>query len=95
MGLYDIPATFEYITQVNGHYKIAYVGHSMGTTQMIYALAKIPSFFRDRCSIFVALSPIAAVPNLDVTPFKFLMVFQDDLFLLLTLFKIVRLMPYL
>jgi predicted alpha/beta hydrolase len=39
MGIYDIPATFDYIAEVNGHREIAYIGHSMGTTQMFYALA--------------------------------------------------------
>ena len=95
MGTYDIPATFEYITHVNGHHKIAFIGHSMGTTQMLYALAKMPNFFADRLSIFVALSPIAAISNLGVTLLKFLVVFQDDLFLLLTIFKVVRLLPYI
>lgn len=64
MGRYDVPATFDYITHINGHQKIAYVGHSMGTTQMFYALAKIPDFFRDRMSLFVALAPVTTVQTI-------------------------------
>ena len=32
MGDYDIPAVTEYIINITGHPKIAYVGHSQGTT---------------------------------------------------------------
>lgn len=32
MGTGDLPAALNYITEVTGHEKIAYVGHSQGTT---------------------------------------------------------------
>ena len=95
MGLYDIPATFDYITKVNGHYRIGYIGHSMGTTQMFYALAKLPSYFKDRLSVFIALSPITSVTNHKVSLLKFLMIFKDDLFLIFAVFKVVDLFPYM
>lgn len=32
MGKYDLPASFDYITETTGYPKLAYVGHSQGTT---------------------------------------------------------------
>ena len=32
MGQYDLPAVFDYIAEVTGEEKIAYIGHSQGTT---------------------------------------------------------------
>lgn len=32
MGMKDLPASFDYITEMTGYPKIAYVGHSQGTT---------------------------------------------------------------
>ena len=42
MGDYDIPANLEYICKLTGQEKVTYVGHSMGTTQMFYAMATAP-----------------------------------------------------
>lgn len=32
LGLYDIPAFTDYILEITGHPKLAFIGHSMGTT---------------------------------------------------------------
>jgi len=37
--------------------KLAYIGHSMGTTQAFYALSINQEYFKKRWSIFVALAP--------------------------------------
>lgn len=39
MGKYDVPANIDYIINETGFSKVAYVGHSQGTTQMFAALA--------------------------------------------------------
>ena len=39
MGRFDIPAILKYITLKTGKAKIAYIGHSMGTTAMFYLFA--------------------------------------------------------
>ena len=40
MGQYDLSAVMEYILQNTNNAKLAYIGHSQGTTQMFYALSK-------------------------------------------------------
>lgn len=32
MGMYDIPASLDYITELTNYPKVAYIGHSQGTT---------------------------------------------------------------
>ena len=42
MGLYDIPATIDYILEHTQFDQLAYVGHSQGTTQFFSAASLIP-----------------------------------------------------
>lgn len=35
MGLYDIPATLEYILRTTGRQKLIYIGHSMGNSNFL------------------------------------------------------------
>ena len=57
MGDYDIPASIEYILELTGSPKLAYVGHSMGTTQLFYALIRNNDYYKERISIFIAMAP--------------------------------------
>lgn len=38
LGKYDIPSFIEFILNRTGYSKLAYVGHSMGNTQIMYAM---------------------------------------------------------
>ena len=58
MGDNDIPAVIQYIIQETNHPKVAYIGHSQGTTQMFYGLATNEDFFADKVSVFMALGPV-------------------------------------
>ncbi len=40
MGKYDLPAVTDYILSLTKQEKIAYVGHSQGTTQALFALTE-------------------------------------------------------
>lgn len=63
MGEYDIPAALNYIEMITKQQKIAYIGHSQGTTQMFYALATNQDYFAERVSVFIALAPVTAIHN--------------------------------
>ncbi len=58
MGDYDLPAAIEYVIATNEYPKVAYVGHSQGTTQMFYGLAKNEDYFADKVSVFLAFGPV-------------------------------------
>lgn len=63
MGDFDIPAVTEYIIQKTGQPKVAYVGHSQGTTQLFYALAHNQDYFKDKISVFMALGPVTQLTH--------------------------------
>ena len=63
MGTGDLPAVIDYILERTNQPKLAYIGHSQGTTQMFYALSNNKAFFRDKVSIFVALAPVTKITN--------------------------------
>ena len=57
MGEHDLPIQIEYVRDYTQQDKISYVGHSLGTTQMFYALSMFPDYFKERINLFVALAP--------------------------------------
>lgn len=79
MGQYDIPASLDYITALTGHPKVAYIGHSQGTTQMFYGLANWESYYKEKMSIFIALAPVTMLPNTDTELFRLASDFYDEL----------------
>jgi pimeloyl-ACP methyl ester carboxylesterase len=79
MGQYDIPASLDYITALTGKPKVAYVGHSQGTTQMFYGLANYEEYYKEKISIFVALAPVTMLPNTDTLLFNLAADFYDEL----------------
>ena len=58
MGEYDAKANINYILAANPYPKVAYVGHSQGTSQMFYALAEHEDDYADKISVFIALGPV-------------------------------------
>ena len=66
MGLYDLPALFDYIEDETGFKKLAYVAHSMGNTQMLYNLSlESEKNLSERISVYVAISPVAKLSYAD------------------------------
>ena len=63
MGQYDQPAIIDYILNITNNSKLAYIGHSQGTTQMFYALSKYGDTMREKLSLFVALAPVTKITN--------------------------------
>lgn len=58
MGDYDTIAVINYIQTFHEGKKVAYIGHSQGTTQMFYGLATNQDLFADKISVFAALGPV-------------------------------------
>jgi pimeloyl-ACP methyl ester carboxylesterase len=79
MGMYDIPATLDYITSKTNYEKVAYVGHSQGTTQVFYGLAENEDYYKDKMSVFVALAPVTMLPNTDCTLFHLASDLYDEI----------------
>lgn len=64
MGLYDIPAFFDYILENNDADKVAaYIGHSEGTTQFFIGSSLKPEYFEEKVNLFIALAPVTRLHN--------------------------------
>lgn len=44
MGLFDLPATIDYILNQTGHPQLYFVGHSQGTTNLMVLLSEKPEY---------------------------------------------------
>ena len=80
MADYDFPDMVEYIVQATNYQKLAFIGHSQGTTQAFAALASHPPL-QHRIALFVALGPAAFVRYTDSIPLLILaQLHSDELF---------------
>lgn len=60
MGLFDLPATIDYILNQTGHPQLYFVGHSQGTTNLMVLLSEKPEYNK----FIVAASLLAPVAYL-------------------------------
>jgi len=67
MAEFDLPAMIGYVLNVTKVPKLAYVGHSQGTTQMFANLAsgEVPHNLRDKVSVFIAMGPVTYMNSSD------------------------------
>lgn len=60
-GAYSTPALVSEVQKRNGGKKVAYVGHSQGTSQAFGGLARRPDFYDEHVSTMVLLGPCTVV----------------------------------
>lgn len=63
LGDYDLPTQIDKVLELTGKSSLSYIGHSQGTSQMFYALAKNEAAFKDKINLFVALAPITRLDH--------------------------------
>lgn len=63
MGVFDLPASIDYITKVTKRKQIYYIGHSQGTTAFFVMTATKPSYNKKVRAMF-AFAPIVYIHNL-------------------------------
>jgi predicted alpha/beta hydrolase len=64
MGYFDVPAMIELVKKQTDRRKISYIGHSMGTTQMFYALTTDrKKYLEDSLNLFIALAPVTRLDH--------------------------------
>ena len=80
MGKYDLPAVIDYIQSSTGGQKVAYIGHSQGTTQMFTGLATNQDYFKDKVPLFVALGPVTKISHTGSEIFSFASHFYTELY---------------
>ncbi|XP_076230782.1 gastric triacylglycerol lipase [Calliopsis andreniformis] len=58
LGVYDLPASIDYILAQTKYDKLFYIGHSQGTTQFWVMMSERPSY-NSKISLMIALAPVA------------------------------------
>lgn len=71
MGLYDIPATVDFILEATNRSKLdAYIAHSEGTTQFFIGQTLKPDYYAKNIELFVALAPVVRLEHTTNAPTK-------------------------
>ena len=63
MGRGDVPGIIDYIRSYHGDVKVAYIGHSQGTTEMFSELSLNEDYYKDKVSLFLAFGPVMRLTN--------------------------------
>jgi len=70
MGEYDVPSNMNYIIKQTGFQKLAIIGHSQGTSQILYALANNMTYMRNHVSIHLSFAPVSKMNHIKSGIFK-------------------------
>lgn len=62
IGLYDLPATIDYVLKVRQRRSLAYIGHSQGNLAM-FILQSFHPEWAEKVKPFIAMAPVAFIPN--------------------------------
>lgn len=62
IGLFDLPATIDYVREKTGHSEIFFVGHSQGTTSLLTLLSEKPEY-NNYIAAASLLAPVAYLGN--------------------------------
>lgn len=69
VGVYDIPASIDYILAETGQTKLQYIGHSQGGTSILVMASERPEY-NDKIEIIHALAPAAFMSNCKSPPLR-------------------------
>nr|XP_036222581.1 lipase 1-like [Bactrocera oleae]XP_036222582.1 lipase 1-like [Bactrocera oleae] len=64
IGFYDLPASIDYVLDKTSYDKIAYFGHSQGTTSFFVMTSMRPEY-NEKISIMSALAPVSYMKNVN------------------------------
>lgn len=64
LGLYDLPASVDYILKETGQKKVSYVGYSLGCA-IYFVGANLRPDLNDKIEVMIALAPTSTVQRLD------------------------------
>ena len=91
MGMYDLPANFDYVKEVTGKPDLYYIGHSMGTTMFFVCMATRPEY-NSRIRLMNALAPVAYTEHM-ISPISLIAPFAGSLEWILNVLGIREFLP--
>ena len=89
IGVYDLPASIDYILEETKFKKLQYIGHSQGTTSF-FVLTSMRPEYNDKIQLMQALAPVAYVGNMSSPFLKVLALFMDQLWVIIYVNKITK-----
>lgn len=69
MGLYDMPASLNYVLKVTRQKKLSFVGYSIGCTMFFVAMITHPEL-NERVDVMFAFAPTSTLADFRVTPVR-------------------------
>lgn len=63
IGVFDVPASIDYVLQQTQQKSLIYVGHSQGTTNFFVMASERPEY-NQKVKLAVSLAPVAFMPNI-------------------------------
>ncbi|ODM97071.1 Lipase 3 [Orchesella cincta] len=91
MGIYDLPANFDYMMELTGTDGLYYVGHSMGTTMFWICMAEVPQY-NSKIKLMNALAPVAHTEHM-ISPIRLIAPFSTQIEWLLKMFGLHEFLP--
>lgn len=91
MGMYDLPANFDYVKEVTGKPDLYYIGHSMGTTMFFVCMATRPEY-NSRIRLMNALAPVSYTEHM-ISPINLIAPFANQVEWLLNMFGAYEFLP--
>lgn len=64
LGMYDLPASIDYVLKETGHKKVSYVGYSLGSA-VYFVGANLKPELNDKIEVVINLAPTSTVQRLD------------------------------
>lgn len=92
MGVYDVPATIDYILSVTKQKKLYYLGHSQGTTSFFVMMSVKPEY-NDKIIKFAAYAPIVYAGNIRSPIIKIFAKISSPIYNALSLMKMNDFLP--
>jgi len=77
MGIYDLPANFDYILSRTGAEKLFYVGHSMGTTMFWVCMSERPEY-NEKVQLMSAFAPVAFTEHM-ISPIRLIAPYSEQI----------------
>ncbi|KAH8253421.1 hypothetical protein KR032_005477, partial [Drosophila birchii] len=92
IGIYDLPATVDYVLARTGQRQLHYVGHSQGTTVLLVLLSQRPEY-NARFANAALMAPVAYLKHLSSPPLRLLASDSSGVTMLLNTLGLHELLP--
>ncbi|KAL1513236.1 hypothetical protein ABEB36_002670 [Hypothenemus hampei] len=92
IGVYDLPATIDYVLNKTGKSQLHFIGHSQGTTTFFVMGSERPEY-NEKIKLMIAMAPSALLGNIKMISLRLLATFKDYLKTLADYLKVYELIP--